>query len=278
MAFLMMVINNKRTDAKTDVRIERDFDLISPALREEIRLKIDKIGNNPQAYGRRRDLVKQSLRHIGDIYSFWIENPDLRAALIGANLQEGTVKKRARKGIRAVHDAWYFISQKGKPGNFINIFDYDIFRGINGLVNGGSKEEGRFRKSDVTLNIPGFTPTSPERIPSTVAQIIVDTRKKYAENPLEGAIYAHLAFALTQPFSEGNKRTARLVQDKLLDDAGLPPAIISAGEGKFYLDLIKRTASAYRDEDLAEQRQFYDYMASKVNNGLDDILDDLDIS
>ena len=74
---------------------------------------------------------------------------------------------------------------------------------------------------------------------------------------------------------DGNKRSARLVQDRILFDVGMPPAMITAGEGKFYHDLLVRTLPSYYDGNREGQRQFYDYCASKVNNGLDDILGDL---
>ena len=134
-----------------------------------------------------------------------------------------------------------------------------------------------FRLKDVTLNFPDYTPPSWENVPGLTREAIQKVKQDYVDNPLESAIYAHLALALIQPFREGNKRTARLIQDRLLWDACLPPVIIPAGEGRFYLDLLERTSVPYREGNDGGQGQFYDYIASKVNNGLDDILNDLDV-
>lgn len=280
--------------------------MITQSLREEIRKKHEKVINEPRAYEQRAMLVKESLRSLGDIYSFWIENPDLRMRLLSGNPSEKNLKKKAREGIQAINNAWYFLSRKKGLGRFIDTFSYDDLKGVNGLVLGMSAEKGEFREKDVTLEIAGFTPVSWQRVPSTVGRFLVNLRKVYGADSLEGAIYAHLGLTMIQPFFDGNKRTARIVQNKLLDDAGYPPAIIPAGEGKFYFDLLNRTALAYQKEQLAlvdlakiesgmleekykslaleslgdsanGQRQFYDFLASKVNNGLDEILGDLDV-
>ncbi len=250
--------------------------MISPHLREEIRLKHEKVKNNPAYYDQRLKLVKESLRSSGDVYSFWIENPTLRIALVKGNKQPETVKKEARKGIQSIHNAWYFLSKIGEYGNFISLFDAGTIKGTNGLVNGLSKDKGEYRSGNVTLGIVGFRPPAPKDIKGHVDLAIEVTKLKHEQDPLDAAIHLHIALAYIQPFDEGNKRTARLLQDRLLWDFGLPPAIITAGEAKFYFDLIKRSAEAFWTQNEEGQKQFYDYNASKVNNGLDLILDDLE--
>ena len=75
---------------------------------------------------------------------------------------------------------------------------------------------------------------------------------------------------------DGNKRCAQLVQDRILHDLDLPPANIPAGEGVFYRKLLGKTLPDYRDENPEGQKVFYDYCASKVNSGLDEMLGDLE--
>ncbi len=255
--------------------------MISNNIREEIELKLKKVHKHPEYYDKKVGLVKQNLRHLGDVYSFWIENPELRRSLLLENKSKKTIVKLASKGIQSVHNAWYYLAENHKHGDFVDDLNPDVIRYVNGLVQGGNKENGQFRKDglfisdSVTMNIEGYTPPGAAKIPHEIGHVIAQTKRKYSHDKLESAIYAHLALALTQPFRDGNKRTARLIQDRLLYDAELPPAIITAGEGKFYLDLIGRTAIAYKEGDEEGQRQFYDYCASKVNNGLDEILGDI---
>jgi hypothetical protein len=238
--------------------------MISSSLRKDISLKFEKVQENSLSLQKRENLYCQEARALGDIYSFWIENPKLRRALLIEKKIPKTLKKMARKGIQDIHNAWYFLSQKDSGEfPFIDILDKNILKKVNKLVEPNFWGSGDFRKKDVTLNIPGYTPVSWEKISEEVDSVFSLAKQKYLEDPLECAIYLHLALASTQPFMEGNKRTA--------------PAIIPAGEGTFYHNLFIETFKAYKDKNSLNQVPFYDYCASKVNNSLDCILGDLDI-
>ena len=251
--------------------------MIREDLREEIEIKLKKIRDNPDVYDERARLVRDDIRAMADIYSFWIENPDLRKRLIipGRNVTSQKLKKMAKVGTRQINDAWHFLMQFGSQRDFYKVINPEIIKGTNARIN-GDRGRSSFREKDVTLNFD-YTPPSFERVPERVDEVIERIQQKHEKNPLETAIYAHLGIALVQPFAYGNKRTARLIQDRLLVDSGLPPAIISAGEAKLYFDVLKRVAPAYSMRDESGQVLFYNYIASKVNNGLDIILNDLGI-
>jgi Fic family protein len=93
--------------------------------------------------------------------------------------------------------------------------------------------------------------------------------------PIEAAIYTHLHLAGIQPFIDGNKRTARLLQDRILFSYELPPAVIPAGEREVYIDLLEQALVGVRNNAVKPQRPFYDYIGGKVNSVLDEILGDL---
>lgn len=242
-------------------------------LEEEIILKMNKIERTPQYYDTRKNLVIEDIRSLGDIYSFWIENPELRKDLLLENRQPKTLRKMAMSGIQNVHNGWYFLSQKGKYGNFVKELNPEILKRLNGIILGNKRND--FRQNYVTLNCLKYTPPSPEKIQGKIENAILRIKNLYRENPLESAITAHLEISAIQPFSEGNKRTARLIQDRILCDTGFPPAIIPAGEGRYYMGLLCKTLPFYDDKNINGQRDFYDYCASKVNNGLDEVLGDL---
>jgi Fic family protein len=249
--------------------------MINEHILEEIGMKLEKLADDPRYYDRRKNLVVQSLRSIGDVYSFWIENPGLRKALLLEKSNEKKIRKMARKGIQDVNNGWYYLTEIGKSRKFVDYLDANILKKLNGLVNPNMDMPRDFRKKDVTLNIRGYTPCSWEKVPNKVDEAIKTIKELYTENPIISAITAHLSLTAIQPFMDGNKRCARLVQDRILFDMGMPPAIITAGEGKFYHELLVKTVPAYHDGDKDGQGQFYDYCASKINNGLDEILGDL---
>lgn len=249
--------------------------MINPHLMGEINMKRDKLSGDSRYYNERKNLVVQNLRTIGDVYSFWIENPELRKELLRDKGHAKRVRKIATKGIQDVNNGWYYLSQIGKDNNFVSSLDNSVLKKLNGLVFSDAEMPRDFRNKDVSLSILGFTPSSWEKVPAKVDEAIDYVKTEYLQNPIESAITAHLKIAAIQPFIDGNKRCARLVQDRILYDAGMPPAIIPAGEQKFYHGLLVRTLPAYSDGDETGQRQFYDYCASKINNGLDEILGDL---
>ncbi len=250
--------------------------IIDSTIRKGIQMKLEKIAGDPKYYDNRKELVINGLRSMADVYSFWIENPGLRKALLIENRQPKTLRKEARAGIQAVRNGWYYLNEIVKQhGELTKTLNPLILKRLNGLVQSKKKGKGDFRTYDVTLNIGGYTPISPRRIPEKVKNMISRVKGLYVEDPVESAVFAHLSIAALQPFDDGNKRTARLIQDRILFDAELPPAIIPAGEGQYYFNLLSRTVIPYRDNDLDGQKDFYNYCASKVNNGLDEVLGDL---
>ena len=252
------------------------MEIVNRALYEEINLKVNKIKRNPQLFENRKKEVIKNLRDLGDIYSWWRENPGLRKSLLLGNKNPKTIQKEAIKGIHHIKNAWYYLTQKGRETDFVEVLDESILKKTNYLVEPEFDGTGDFRKRDVTLDIEGYTPSSWEKVPEKISKMILQIKEHYRENPLESALMAHFEITRIQPFMEGNKRTGRLIQDRILLDLGMPPVVINSGEGKFYFDLLKRILPHYDRHNSETFKQFYDYCASKINNGLDSILNDLD--
>jgi len=259
--------------------------IVDKQLEEEIYLKQKKIEGNPDYFVARKRVIVEGLRTLGNIHSFWIENPELRREMLLERKQPKTLKKLARVGIHYVQNGWDYLHKKreNNSDNFINAFNEVILKKTNYLVEPktgeieiiGKKKTKKFRQKDVTLNIPYYTPMSWEKIPEKIGELINSIKKRNSENPLESAIMAHIGLVGIQPFMEGNKRTARLIQNRILHSAGFPPSVIPAGEGKFYFNLLRKVLPCYQEGDIQGQKQFYNYCASKVNNNLDEILGDL---
>lgn len=241
---------------------------------EDILLKKKKLAGSPGYYDQRRKLIIDDVRSIGDVYSFWIENPILRRSLLNENKSSKTLRKEALRGIQQVHNAWYFLydlSRKNLP--FVDQLNPTLIKRTNGLVMGD--RENNYRNKLVTLNCPDYTPPNFVKIDKKIKEAISRVKQIHSYNPLEAAITANLEISGIQPFMDGNKRVARLVQDRILYDFGLPPAIVPAGEGKYFRNLLCKTLPHYDSGNVDGQRDFYNYFASKVNNSLDEVLGDL---
>jgi hypothetical protein len=252
---------------------------IDSYLKREINEKIDKIRSHPKFYEKKKKIILKELRTIGDTYSFWIENPELRRAVCLENKSPETLKKLSRKGIQSMHNGWNYLSNPNLTKDLIYQLgenDFGIVKSLNALILGdSSKKSCGFRTWRVDLNCDDYLPPEAEEIEEKMQEVCSRLQTEYSADPLTTAISWHLEGAAIQPFGNGNKRTFRLIQDKLLDEKDFPSAIIPAGEAKYYLNLLCKTLPAYEKKDFKGQREFYDYCASKVNNGLDQILNDL---
>ena len=67
--------------------------MIDQRIQDEIYMKLSKVnGDSHYSEAMKRSIVT-ALNKLGDVYSFWIENPDLRKDLLLADKQAKTVKK-----------------------------------------------------------------------------------------------------------------------------------------------------------------------------------------
>jgi hypothetical protein len=251
--------------------------LIDPILINNIEEKLKKVTESISYYSGRKRLIEEGLRSIGDVHSFWIENPQLRMTL----LRTGSLRtqKEARKGIGAIKNSWYYLTTSVQP-NVLDGLNEENVKKTNRILtdpwrsNGDTKE--CYRDKSVTLGFNDYSPPKHQDVPGLIQELFGELRSK-ERGKLELAIYAHLRLAGIQPFMDGNKRTARLVQDAILVQSGYPPAVIYSGEGTFYFNLLHEALAAYSNDKIIGQRGFYDFIATKVNGALDEIIGDLDV-
>lgn len=136
-----------------------------------------------------------------------------------------------------------------------------------------------YRRDAVRISGSHLIPPRPEKVPSEMANMFEESKQLPV---LEQALYLHLNTARIHPFSDGNGRTSRMLQNLTLTSSGLPPVIIYEGERAHYLDLIQDAVrgNKYRDEDEAgisdSEKRFYTFLATKVNIAFDKILDRLE--
>ncbi|WP_088653540.1 Fic family protein [Geofilum rhodophaeum] len=90
----------------------------------------------------------------------------------------------------------------------------------NGLVE--NNERGCFRRRLVAITGTDYVPPEEEhQIKEEIARIIKE-QKEYSD-PLEKAVFLHCNLARLQPFIDGNKRTARMVESLVLMKNNIVP-------------------------------------------------------
>ena len=251
--------------------------IASEELINEIERKRSKILDNPDYYSMNAKRIAEELRHIGDVHSYWLETPELRMEILEqagvATPQE--LKQKAKEGIARVKRGWKFLdSQKTKiPYSY---FTPGIILEVGQLIEPFKNFKG-FRESYVKFGLE-HVPSSPHIIQPILKRFCSEMINAESYHPVERAALAHLNFASIQPFEDGNKRTGRLYQDKILKDYGLPPAVVPYGERAVYRDALKYALAGLKAHNTKNMRSFVNFIGGKVNSALDDILGDLNIS
>ena len=93
-----------------------------------------------------------------------------------------------------------------------------------GLVS--NEESGALRARAVRISGTDYIPPkNPQEIESKLNEILFQ-QGEYT-NPLEKAVYLHCNLARLQPFIDGNKRTARMIESIALMNAGIIPVYSS---------------------------------------------------
>lgn len=125
---------------------------------------------------------------------------------------------------------------------------------------------GRYRTVPVRIAGSAVTLPNAAKIPSLMAGFIdwLHTAKK---NELVVAAEAHFRLVSIHPFVDGNGRTARLLMNLLLMQAGYPPAIIRKEDRKWYITSIEAGQSGQSLND------YYDLIFASIDRSLDIYLD-----
>ena len=90
--------------------------------------------------------------------------------------------------------------------------------------------------------------------------------QKTQKHTLEVAADAHLKLVTIHPFVDGNGRTARLLMNLLLIQAGYPPAVIENAKRSAYIDTIEK---AQKTNDLSD---FHNVIFNALDKSLDKYL------
>lgn len=127
-----------------------------------------------------------------------------------------------------------------------------FIRQINHLLLDGIRDDaGAFRAGNVELPGAAFEPPLPTEVPPLVEQLCEFYPTGESVHPILHAAWVHAQFTLIHPFSDGNGRTGRLLQDYTLVRRGLLPVGIPPSERDDYYAALER-ADRGDWNDLAE--------------------------
>ena len=134
-----------------------------------------------------------------------------------------------------------------------------------------------------------YVPPNPMKVPEFM-NLLVSQINGGRELPLEQAVQSHFHITRIQPFIDGNKRTARVVQNLLLNYGGYFPIVVQQGERDIYMNLLDSAMCAFRDREATsapganicistqlsgDELRFYSYLLSKEMTALNNVEEEL---
>jgi Fic family protein len=270
--------NRKRIVFPTKEELE-DFHSkagVSTSLLDEIRGKFSRLISNPDYYLKRANRTNTYLGKISTLYSWWIENPDMREQLYQetgtSNVRE--IRATSRKGVERIRFAWEFLrGARLVGGSTIQVLSPSVLSHLAKTLDPDENARG-FRDFNQEANIFGTYAENSLQIQSSVEKLISCLRGS-KRHPIDQAILADVGLIAIQPYCSANKRLANLTQNAILADEGIVPAVIPPGERKIYVELLEKAVFALSEKNPSKQRDFNDYVAGKINVSLDGILNDL---
>lgn len=115
-------------------------------------------------------------------------------------------------------------------------------RDIHQIILSGIDDVNAGRYRTIPVRIAGSPVTLPNyaKVPRLMADFLSWLTGTTAQNVLRIAAEAHYRLVSIHPFVDGNGRTARLLMNLLLMQAGYPPAIIRPGDRQAYISSLEK--------------------------------------
>jgi hypothetical protein len=208
---------------------------------------------------------KTFLEHEAINTSLFIEYPELKG------IPQGRMDRDARKLLKRLQTAWKYCVQNIDCNGDPNQRDLEIVQAI-------IRPEGKLgiRKGDDECGIDLHDAIQPP--PTLLVQQYINEMfdnlvlLRSEAHPIETASFLHLHTLYIHPFEDGNGRTARMLQNYMLHCNGYVPTVIEAQERDLYFKLLDSAKDGIIVENIRTQQPFYEFIASKVHEGLEKVL------
>lgn len=222
---------------------------------------------------------ERAIEKNAQIHSFKMEHPNLN---VPHNVPRN--KREIKKGAKQIKEAYEW----GKRNFDRESFNEEFIRQIAGRIAPHlyHSDIATYRKGGVTIAGASVTPPYPEKLLMEIPVFVEELREQLKcpelANRIESAIYAHLHLVRIHPFNDGNGRTARTLQDLILNDYGLPLPVIEAGERETYYNVLDRAVYDWKHKKYSGEvthgategeREFYSFIAGKINVSLDKLIE-----
>ena len=212
------------------------------------------------------DLYSNELKDLAVVWCYYsgkIEGNTYTYVETEALLKDGITSEKKYEDAKMLKNLYNtFISEleyinKGK--NLEHIDERTLFRVHQSISTGlvSNEESGSLRTRAVRITGTVYIPPKDlQEIKSRLSEILFN--QEYYANPLERAIFLHCNIALLQPFIDGNKRTARMIESIVLMNANIIP--VYSSKDSDILSYRKGLIAFYETEDY---KLYADYFLNR---------------
>ena len=131
---------------------------------------------------------------------------------------------------------------------------------MDGLIYGA----GSYRSARAMLASTAIIPPNYVKIPFIMAQLEADVNT-LEKRTLDTALHIHYTILTTQPFSDANKRTARLMMNLYLMERGYPPIFVEKEDKREYLSSMEEKFVK------SDENRYYSFMLDLLKHSFDDV-------
>ena len=212
------------------------------------------------------DLYSNELKDLAVVWCYYsgkIEGNTYTYVETEALLKDGITSEKKYEDAKMLKNLYNtFISEleyinKGK--NLEHIDERTLFRVHQSISTGlvSNEESGSLRTRAVRITGTVYIPPKDlQEIKSRLSEILFN--QEYYANPLERAIFLHCNIARLQPFIDGNKRTARMIESIVLMYANIIP--VYSSKDSDILSYRKGLIAFYETEDY---KLYADYFLNR---------------
>lgn len=134
---------------------------------------------------------------------------------------------------------------------------------LSGIDNANA---GKYRNVAVRIAGSDIVLPNPVKVPELMSEFHHWLVSENQDHPAKIAADVHFKLVSIHPFTDGNGRTARLLMNLLLLQAGYAPAVIKAQDRKAYIDAV------YQGQKNNKLDDYYQIIYQAVERSLDEYL------
>lgn len=234
---------------------------MKPIFNEEQQKKASFILENPLS--KLSELYSNEIKDLAVVWCYYsgkIEGNTYTYVETEALLKDGITSEKRYEDAKMLKNLYNtFISELEyihKEKNQEIIDERTLFRVHQSISTGlvSNEESGALRVRAVRISGTNYVPPkNSQEIESKLNEILFQ-QDEYT-NPLEKAVYLHCNLARLQPFIDGNKRTARMIESIALMNAGVIP-VYSAKDSDI-LSYRKGLIAFYEKEDYSLYADYF---------------------